>query len=148
MILQAVPEDHAALSILTKKSKAYWGYNAAQMAEWDAQLTITPDYISENIVYKLVLEEKLTGYYSFLSSDNETITLDNLFIAPEFMGKGYGKILLDDAIEKARNVGFKTITLEADPNAEVFYSRFGFVTTGQAETSIPGRFLPIMELAI
>lgn len=148
MILRAVPEDHSALSELTKKSKAHWGYSAAQMAEWDALLTITPEYISQNITYKLVLEAKLTGYYSFLSSDTEIIILDNLFIDPEFMGKGYGKLLLDDAIKKVRNMGYKSTKLEADPNAECFYHRFGFVTTGQAETSIPGRFLPIMELEI
>lgn len=94
------------------------------------------------------MEEKLTGYYSFLSSDNETIILDNLFIDPEFMGKGYGKLLLADALERASDLGSKTIILEADPNAEMFYTRFGFVTTGQGETSVPGRFLPIMELAI
>ncbi|MGV3459521.1 MAG: GNAT family N-acetyltransferase [Flavobacterium sp.] len=148
MIVRATAEDHVSLSILTKRSKAYWGYSAEQMAQWDSQLTITPEYISANETYILVSGEKTAGYYSLHKSDTHTIILDNLFVDPEFIGKGHGKLLLADAVERARGMGFKTIALEADSNAESFYRRFGFITAGQAKTSVPGRLLPVMQLQV
>lgn len=148
MIIRAIPEDHEALTTLTKKSKAFWGYGAELLAQWDTVLTITPDYISENETYKLVEQNTIIGYYSFLVADAQTITLDNLFIDPEFMGKGNGKLLLEDAIDRARGLDFKAIILESDVNAAAFYSRFGFVISGQVETSVAGRFLPLMKLVL
>lgn len=41
---------------------------------------------------------------------------------------------------------FKTVTLDAEPNAERFYLKFGFKTVDQLASSIPNRFLPVMEL--
>ena len=40
------------------------------------------------------------------------------------------------------------MTLDADPNAESFYARFGFTQVGQLQSSIKDRFLPIMELIL
>jgi len=36
--------------------------------------------------------------------------------------------------------------LDADPHAEGFYQKFGFVTVEQRPSTIAGRYLPIMQL--
>lgn len=148
MIVKAEPQDCNALTILTKKSKAYWGYSEELLAQWDAQLTITADYISNNAVYKLVADGSIIGYYSLLKSDTDTIRLDNLFIDPDYIGKGHGKALMHHAISQARVQNYSAITLDADPNAESFYKNFGFNTISQIATSMPDRFLPVMQLSL
>lgn len=145
-ILKAETEDSELLTTITKRSKAYWGFSEEILKEWEHLLSISKDYIEKNMVYKLVENENVIGYYSYFSIDEKTIKLDNLFILPEFIGKGFGKTLMNDFLEKANRLGIKKITLDAEPNAENFYKTFGFETVGQLESSIKDRYLPIMEL--
>ena len=146
MILQALASDHEALTQLTKLSKAHWGYSPAQMEAWAEVLTISEMYITNNLVYKKVENDLLVGYYSLIPQTTHTIQLDNLFIHPAAMGKGYGSLLLADALKRVKQAGDATMTLDADPHAETFYLGKGFVVVGQLETSIPKRYLPVMEL--
>ena len=136
------------MTAITKKSKAYWGFSEDILKEWEHVLTVTKDYIEKSEVYKLVQNEQILGYYSYFLDDEKTIRLDNIFILPEFIGKGFGTILMNDFLEKARQASIEKITLDAEPKAEDFYKIFGFETVGQLESSIKDRYLPIMELQI
>lgn len=113
--------------------------------KWEADLTITSDYITKNIVFKLLINQEIIGYYSLIPIDATTIELDNLFIHPAHMGKGYGSLLLEDAITKSQEKGYTTMKLYADPHATDFYSKKCFVIIDKLETAIPNRYLPIME---
>lgn len=146
-IEKATNDDHEILTEITKKSKAFWGYSEEQMAQWNDSLTITKKYLQTNFVYKLINENQVCGYYSYFKNDTTSIKLDNLFVLPNCIGEGYGQRLMLDflnRIEDHRDI--KKILLDADPNVEKFYQKFGFTTIGQLETSIKDRFLPIMEL--
>jgi|SRR6218665_194072 len=147
-IVKAETEDNETLTTITKRSKAYWGFSEEILKEWEHLLTVSKDYIEKNKVYKLIQNENIIGYYSYFSIDENTIKLDNVFILPEFIGQGFGKILMNDFLEKIKLDGISKITLDAEPNAENFYKSFGFETVGQLESSIKDRHLPIMELLI
>ncbi len=147
-IIKAEITDSEILTAITKKSKAYWGFSEDILKEWEHLLTITKDYIEKNKVYKLVQNDQIIGYYSYFSTDENTIKLDNIFILPEFIGKGFGKILMNNFLKNIKQLGINKITLDAEPNAEKFYKTFGFETIGQLESSIKDRYLPIMELQI
>lgn len=71
--------------------------------------------------------------------------MDNFFIHPNYIGKGYGKVMMEDFMARVKGKANK-ITLDADPNAALFYRKLGFKVVGKLATSIPGRFLPVMEL--
>ena len=116
------------------------------MSEWENNLTITTRYLTENETYKLVLNDQIIGYYSFIRLAENHLKLDNLFLLQNFIGKGFGQLLLNDFLERAQESNSIDIILEADPNAENFYKKFGFVTYDQRESSIKGRFLPQMRL--
>ena len=133
---------------ITKKSKAYWGYSDEQIENWSQFLTVTPTYIETNLVYKLTIEDKLAGYYSFLYEDETTVKLDNLFVLPEYIGKGLGRILMNHFLLGIDKTIVDKITLNSEPNAELFYTKLGFIKTGEIETSIKNRYMPIMELNI
>ncbi|WP_394774890.1 GNAT family N-acetyltransferase [Flavobacterium sp.] len=145
-IKKAIPNNHETLTEITKKSKAYWGYSNEQIEIWSEFLTVSKEYIEANPVYNLIVEDKIIGYYSFFHESKNTIKLDNLFVLPEFIGKGLGKILMNDFLNKLKNTEVQKVILNSEPNAEAFYAKFGFVKIGQIETSIKDRFLPIMEL--
>jgi len=62
------------------------------------------------------------------------IKLNYLFVEPDFIGKGYGKILLDDFMDRIKDSEYKRVILDADPNAEQFYSKYGFKVIGKLQS--------------
>jgi len=147
-ILRANSRDSTTLTKLTKRSKAHWGYSDEQIELWSEQLTISASYIETTSVYKLMIGNIIAGYYSFYNKDEYTIKLDNLFILPEYIGKGFGRILMNDFLLHLKNTNAKKVILDSEPNAEEFYAKLGFIKTGQHKSSIKDRFLPMMELSI
>lgn len=147
-ITKANTHDYRVLTDITKKSKAYWGYSDEQMRKWSDLLTITEEYIQNNEVYKLIINQSIVAYYSYFEIEKDSVRLDNLFVSPENIGKGYGKLLMNDFILKIKKSEAQRILLDADPNAQKFYESFGFLKIGEIETSIKDRFLPIMELKL
>lgn len=140
--------DNETLTSITKKSKAYWGYSEEQIQKWDKNLTISQDYIRNNNTFKLTENDLILGYYSYLFENEKTVKLDNLFILPEHIGKGFGKQLLLDFLNRMKEEKIEKIILDSEPNAESFYSKMGFVKIGEFETSIKNRFMPIMEMKL
>ncbi|MDQ8014459.1 MAG: GNAT family N-acetyltransferase [Flavobacterium nitrogenifigens] len=147
-ILKATTEDHILLTEITKRSKAYWGYSEEQIEKWSNNLTVTADYIEKNNVCNLVIENQIIGYYSYLRLEENQVKLDNLFILPEYIGKGFGSYLMNDFLERMRNEKCQKIILDSEPNAEQFYQKIGFTKIGEFETSIKNRFMPIMEMKL
>ncbi len=147
-ILKANKDDATILTALTMKSKAYWGFSTRQLEDWKEDLTITSDYIVTNSVYKLELNSMLIGYYSFRKISGDEILFDNLFVLPQYIGKGYGKVLMIHFLDQKESKGIKMITLESEPKAEAFYLKFGFNTIDNIETAIEGRYLAIMNKRI
>jgi len=137
--------DHKKLTDLVKKSKAHWGYTLSQMKEWDNELTINHDYINSNEVFKLSLDNHIIGCYSYLKINHNTVKLDFFFILPNYIGKGFGKLLMHHFFKKIENDTIKKIMVESDPNAENFYANYGFKTIDKLKSSIENRFLPLMQ---
>ena len=137
--------DNEILTDITKKSKAYWGYSEEQILKWDSNLTISQEYIEKNQVFKLTYENIIICYYSYIIIE-KNVKLDNLFILPEHIGKGFGKFLINDFLNRIKKEKFKKVILDSEPNAENFYIKIGFKKIGEFETSIKNRFMPIMEM--
>jgi len=148
IIEKARRQDAKNLTELTLRSKSYWDYGKEQIEEWREELTITENHIDANQVHKLIKDDFLIGFYSYRPENQTDIKLDYLFVEPNYIGKGYGKILMTDFLKRIENSGFKRVILDADPHAEKFYTGRGFRVIGKLESSIKNRFLPIMELKI
>jgi len=140
--------DAKVLTDLTIRSKSYWNYGKKQIEKWREELTITEKYIDENQIYKLVSDDILIGFYAYQPENETNIKLNYLFVEPKFIGKGYGKILITNFLKRVQNTEFKRVILDADPNAEKFYSGIGFRVIGKLKSTIKDRFLPIMEMEI
>ena len=148
-IEKARKKDARILTDLTIRSKSYWDYSAEQIMSWKDDLTITTAYIDKNEVYKLSNKHNIIiGYYSYIFLNNAVIKLDNLFIDPPYIGHDYGTLLMNDFLKRIKSLKFEKVTLDADPNAEKFYHKFGFKTVGKLKSTVENRFLPIMEIKI
>jgi ribosomal protein S18 acetylase RimI-like enzyme len=148
IIEKANSTENEILTDITKKSKAYWGYSQKQILKWENYLTISAEYIENHDAFKLVSENKIIGYYSYINEENHNVKLDNLFVLPEYIGKGFGKYLMDDFLKRMQNAKCQKIILNSEPNAEKFYQKMGFIKIGEFETSIKNRFTPIMEMKL
>ena len=144
MMIKKLGCEHAeALTTLTFISKVYWGYTKSQMDLWKKELTITVDSFSEYQFYGLIKENEIVGYYSY-QIQKDHCYLDNLFIHPDYLHKGHGKLLVKDLHSRIQSLEKTHIYLYADPHAEGFYLKMGYQTVGQKTTAIKDRYLPIM----
>ena len=83
----------------------------------------------------LVMEKdgKLIGHIMYARAEIQAddgrkipiLAFGPISIAPEYQRKGYGKILLDDSMKKAADLGAGAICIEGNPD---FYGKSGFVT--------------------
>ncbi len=148
LIQKATLDDSVELSNLTFKSKAHWGYSKAQMEKWREDLEVSKEYIRNNEVFLVKDGSQIAGYYSYSKVSDSTVKLDNIFIHPDHIGRGLGSMLMNDFIARINKLQVATITLDAEPHAEQFYERFGFKSIAQLKSSIPNRYLPVMELKL
>lgn len=143
-ILRATARDSAALSALAFRSKAHWGYDARFMDACRVELTVTPARIAAEEVWKAIDDSgAMCGFYALAAGDDDTGEVMDVFVAPESIGRGVGRALMAHLIGRARELGYRAIFVDADPNAEHFYRRMGFAPCGRSPSgSIPGRWLP------
>jgi GNAT superfamily N-acetyltransferase len=147
----ALPEDAAELSRLATQSKAYWGYSDEFMKLCRRELTVSPEEIAADGIGFVVAEVdgRTAGYYSLKQQSATLFDLDALYVDPEYIGKSYGGLLLNSALSAVQERGGARLQIQSDPNAVDFYTASGAQRTGTQESgSIPGRFLPLLEIEV
>jgi len=149
LIRIAEPEEADVLTQIAISAKSYWGYPEHWMKIWTPQLTFTPDYFKANESRVAVDGDQQIGFYT-LQDKSGIAWIGNLWVLPEYIGKGIGKRLFVHALELARQGGYKTLQLEADPNAFGFYEKMGMHQIGERRSEMDGepRILPIMEMIL
>ncbi|MFF2176441.1 GNAT family N-acetyltransferase [Lysinibacillus sp. NPDC058147] len=146
LIRSAKVQDCDLLSNLAYKSKAYWGYTEDFLQQCKGDLTVTKEYVEENPVYVMESDNKIVAFYSFTLNE---LKLDALFIDPEYIGKGLGKILWKHLLNEAKELGISEFTLDSEPNAEGFYLKMGAKNIGFTPSTVfPDRQLPLMKVNV
>ncbi len=100
---------------------------------------IPTNYLPNLDVYVLRSGEKIVGFVG-ISKKN----IEMLFISGEQRGKGYGKILLEYAID---NFNANTVEVnEQNTQAVGFYRKFGFKIISRSEKDSENKDYPILKL--
>ncbi|WP_428242903.1 GNAT family N-acetyltransferase [Gynuella sp.] len=143
----ALPDQAELLSDIAIEAKGHWGYSREKLNSWRNTLKVEPEYIRTNIVKTLSLNEKVIGFFAIKHSE-ETI-LDHLWLLPEAIGKGIGKIAFYEALKIFRELQEKAFTIISDPDAKGFYLHMGARQIGEVESTAQQRMLPklIFELS-
>jgi len=143
------PEEAAELTQIALAAKRHWGYPERWMRLWTPELTFTSEYFEANESWAAAVGLKPVAFYTLLDKDG-IAWLENLWVHPDFIGKGVGKQLFDHALHLTRERGYKILQLEADPNAAGFYEKMGMDKTGERRYQMDGRprVLPFMEMQL
>ena len=144
-IVRAKPEEAAALTEIAHGAKRHWGYPEPWIQKWRDILTIRPEFIAANVTYCAMEDARIIGFYS-LTNEDDGLHLDHLWITPRAMGRGIGRALYQHAVEQARELGHRTIRIEADPNSEGFYTRMGARRVGETVTYVENRRRKLPQL--
>ena len=145
-IRRARPAEAGALSALTLRSKAHWGYDADFLAACQDDLTLSADDIATSAVYVFDGGDAPSGFYRLVLQDGSLAELDALFVEPAAMGQGVGRRLWRHAVSTAIRLGCSEMVWQSDPQAEGFYLAMGARRVGEsASTVMPGRMLPFMR---
>jgi GNAT superfamily N-acetyltransferase len=144
----AQPGEAALLTELALRSKGYWGYDQAFLDSCRAELTIRPDEVPGRRIVVAEAAGQILGFYS-VDGQPPAGELGNMWVEPGWIGTGVGRRLWQHAMTTAREAGFVTLRIGADPGAEGFYRAMGAQRVGTTPSgSIPGRMLPLLQMQV
>src|SRR5882762_2239370 len=101
----------------------------------DADLQdIEANYINRGGVFDVIEhgDGKLVGTFGLYPLDESTCELRKMYLLPSVRGRGLGKHILREAVERAKAMGFKEMVLETSSKlvaAIQLYRQFGFQPT-------------------
>lgn len=140
---EAGVNDLATLNKISVQSKAHWEYPIEWMDRWKHELMLDEIDFEQQKILAAENDNQIIGF-SAIANDTDHYEIGHLWVLPEYIGKGVGKRLLVETIERYVETA-KPIIVETDPNAEPFYKSQGFVTFDQIESYPKGRYLPVMR---
>jgi len=146
-IRRSSPEEAETLTTIALEAKRYWGYPEHWIKHWEADLTITPDFIRDNQVYVAEADGEIHGFYA-LCVNGDKAELEHMWVTPACIGTGVGKELFLDAMERAAALDVRDAELSADPNAAGFYERMGAKQIGEVDSPIDGQVRKLPRLKI
>lgn len=150
LLRRARPDEAEAITRLVLRAKQHWDYSEAFMTTMGPAMALGPADLqrASDLVEVLEAETGLVGVFR-LQRRTDLAFLEDLFVEPEAMGQGYGRLLFERAAEAARGWGLGVMEFESDPNAESFYLHLGAVRVGMSPSpQMPGRSLPLMRYAL
>jgi N-acetylglutamate synthase-like GNAT family acetyltransferase len=147
IIRRAAPEEADTLTQIALEAKRHWGYPEHWIKHWEADLTVSSDFIRDNQVYVAEKEGEIRGFYA-LSVSGKKAELEHMWVTPGSIGTGIGKELFLDAMDRAATLEVREIEISADPNAAGFYERMGASQIGETDASIDGQVRKLPRLRI
>ena len=137
-------KDIEVLNQISLASKRYWNYPEEWIQRWKNDLSIKESDLIDLVILVVTINDELKGFCAIREGDSY-YEVEHLWLLPETIGKGLGKALLLTSLERVVSQNLP-ILVEADPNAEAFYKKQGFVTYDKKESFPKGRYLPLMKL--
>ena len=97
-------------------------------------------------VFAAVVDDKLDRFYRLIFCKPRVI-LEDLWVKPDFIGKGIGRALFEHALARCCSVGVEILEVEADLHAQGFYEKMGMHKVGEHPSDVDGqRSLPVLEM--
>jgi GNAT superfamily N-acetyltransferase len=140
----AKPDEVPMLEALQLQSSLEWASDHADLLAHPDAIELPVQSVLEQQVRVVEIDSVVIGFSVTIPTGDGAAELDGLFVLPAHMGSGFGRALVDDAADIARGQGLQQLNVIANPNALGFYTRLGFVVTGEAQT----RFKPAPRMCL
>jgi streptomycin 6-kinase len=147
-LVTATSDDIPAINEIMRLSKGYWGYDDSFLNSYMKLLTIDQEYLVRNILKLLQHNGETIGFFSCLY-EKGVFELHHLFVHPNYIGKGYGRILWNACCKIAAEMGVKEMIIWSDPHSEFFYIKMGCLKIGERVSPlVTNRYIPLMSYKI
>ena len=113
---------------------------------WISRLKLNEKELKEIVhnknveIYLMTAKGLFVGFLELDYRSLKEIKIVHLGLTESFIGKGYGKILLNFAINKAKKIGITPLILQTNsldhPNALMFYQKNGFQVFSRRDTKV------------
>jgi GNAT superfamily N-acetyltransferase len=140
-------DEGARLKEIAIAAKGHWGYEPEKVREWANQGDTTPQRLRELIVFVADSAGNAVGWVSLIPK-GEVGWLEDLWVDPDWMGKGVGSQLFRRAADEAGALGARRMEWEAEPNAVGFYEKMGGRYVRDSEQTEWGRILSVMGVEL
>ncbi|KGR77276.1 GNAT family N-acetyltransferase [Ureibacillus manganicus] len=98
----------------------------------DPSIKIVEGYLERGDCFIAEMDSEIIGVYVLLPTRPETVEIVNVAVAEDYQGKGLGKLLVLDAIQRTRTGGYKTIEIgtgNSSISQLALYQKCGFRIT-------------------
>lgn len=145
----ARPEEAPILSRIARLAKAHWGYPGAWLDAWQRELTVSAQEVTNHLTCAACRLDEPLGFY-LLEVYGRLASLEHLWVLPEYIGIGLGRLLFEHACAQAASLGCIQIEVISDPFAAGFYQRMGAEPWGEIRYELFGvpRVLPRFRLKL
>jgi GNAT superfamily N-acetyltransferase len=155
-IIRANSSDYLLLTEIAFEAKLFWNYPQSYYELWHKELTITADYINQNLVFKAVNNDLIIGLYSIVENKSDFYAgevfvpkgfwLEHIFIKPVYHQLGIGRMMIKHVKQVLKNKGIIDLFIFVDPFARGFYDKIGAKYLHDSKSSIPGRLIPVYSI--
>ena len=128
------PADNQVLAVIIRNALAEFGANKPGTVYYDATTDALYDLFQKQGSIYFVAEENGqliggAGIYPSSGLPPGTCELVKMYLSPAARGKGIGKLLIEKALQFARDTGYRNVYIETMPElrkAMSVYEQFGF----------------------
>jgi len=103
-------------------------------------MDVQASYMEKGGRFRVLVENgNVIGMCGLYNKGDAVAELRKMYLDPSSKGKGYGKMLLEDALEIARKCGFRQMVLETNlvlVEAIGMYKKYGFIEVEQEVSSV------------
>jgi GNAT superfamily N-acetyltransferase len=133
-IRDARHDEADTLRDLHRRSSLVWEEHRAVLLEHPELFGVPAEAITEGRVRVAVADEALVGFAVVAALDAGAVELDDLFVDPDRMRSGIGRLLVDDLEARARATGAIRVEVTANLRARGFYEKCGYVADRIVQT--------------
>jgi GNAT superfamily N-acetyltransferase len=105
----------------------------------------SPEGLRRKEVYVAEVAGLVVGWAALIAK-GEVCLLDDLWIEPEWIGKGIGTRLFEHAAKRGRQLGANRMEWEAESHALGFYDKMGGRFLRDSEPGVWGRISAVMGI--
>ena len=139
-IRDSCESDSDQLWGLLERSLAEYGLRPDRSTTDSDLMDVQASYMEKGGRFRVLVENgKVIGMCGLYNKGDAVAELRKMYLDPSFKGKGYGKMLLEDALEIARKCGFRQMVLETNlvlVEAIGMYKKYGFIEVEQEVSSV------------
>ena len=117
-------DEGARLKEIAIAAKSFWGYEREKVLAWAGQGDFSPRRLAELVIFVADAGGRSIAW-SALTPRGEVGWLEDLWVEPDWIGKGVGTALFRRTAAEARALGATWLEWEAEPNAIGFYEKMG-----------------------